>query len=78
MSRFSKLKNAEDRFKQISLTDDYTVEERQEVRNSLEEAKEKNKNESGNFIWKERDSPKRNALGKICQAVTYECIERLT
>ena len=54
MSRLSNLKNAEDRFKKISVT----VEERQDIRNWVEKAKEKNQNESGNFIWKARGSPK--------------------
>ena len=58
MARLSNLKNAEDRFKKISVTDDYTVEERQEIRNWIEKAKVKNQSESGNFIWKARGSPK--------------------
>ena len=58
MSRLSNLKNAEDRFKKISVTEDHTVEERQEIRNWVEKAKEKNQNESGNFIWKARGSSK--------------------
>ena len=58
MSRLSNLKKAEDRFKKISITDDYTMEERQEIRRFVDEAKKKNNNENGNFYWRVRGSPK--------------------
>ena len=58
MSRLSNLKDAEDRFKKISVTDDYTVEERQEIKCWVDKAKEKTESEDGKFVWKVRGSQK--------------------
>ena len=58
MAKLSNLKQAEDRFKKVCVTDDYTLEERQEIRSWVGEAKVKNRNENGNYIWKARGSPK--------------------
>ena len=54
MSRLANLKNAEERFKRISVTEDYTMEERNEIRKWFEKAKEKNQEESSKIIWKAR------------------------
>ena len=43
MMRLSNLKDAEERFKKISITDDYTLEERQEIKSWVDKAKEKNR-----------------------------------
>ena len=58
MSRLPNLKNAEERFKRISVTEDYTMEERNEIRKWVEKAKEKNQDESSKIIWKARGTPK--------------------
>ena len=58
MSRLPNLKCADDRFRKISITDDYTIEERQEIRKFVDEAKSKNNNEKGNFYWRVHGSPK--------------------
>ena len=36
MSRLSNLKNSEEKFRKISITDDYTVKEREEIRRWVE------------------------------------------
>ena len=58
MTRLSNLKKAEEKFRRISITDDFTIEERQEIRRFVEEAKQKNAVEEGNFFWRVRGSPK--------------------
>lgn len=58
MSRLVNLKNAEDRFKRISVTDDYTAQEREEIRRWVDKAREKNLDENGQFTWKVRGTPK--------------------
>ena len=58
MSRLSNLKNAEENLKRISVTDDYTIEERAEIRKWIEKAKEHNRDEQGNITWKVRGTPK--------------------
>ena len=58
MKRLSNLKKAEEQFNKISITDDYTLEERQEIKKYVEEAQKKNKTETGNFYWRVRGSPK--------------------
>ena len=58
MSRLSNLKNAEEKFKKISVTEDYTIEERHEIKKWVEKAKEQNQNETSNIIWKVRSNPK--------------------
>ena len=58
MSRRPNLKNAEDRFRKVSGTENYTVEERKEIKKYVEKAKEPNRNETRNIIWKVRGTPK--------------------
>ena len=58
MSRLPNLKNTEDRFKRISITDDYTIQEREEIRRFVEKAKEKSSAENGKFTWKVHGTPK--------------------
>ena len=43
MSRLVNLKNAEDKYRKISIKDDYTLQERLLVKQYLKEADEKNK-----------------------------------
>ena len=59
MNNLNKLKNAEDKFRKISITDDYTNEEREAIKIKVTEAKNKTEVEGGgNFIWRVRGSPK--------------------
>ena len=47
-------------YKTISITEDYTIIERQMIKDWSDKAKEKNKNESpdSKFAWRVRSSPK--------------------
>ena len=56
-------------FRRISVTEDHTIEERQEIRRLVDESKEKNRNET-NGLESERRSKKRLALGEVHQAGT--------
>ena len=58
MSRLTYLKDAEEKFSKISVTYDYTVEERQLIKTWVDKAKEKSEKETENFIWKVRGDPK--------------------
>lgn len=60
MLRLPNLRNAEAHFRKISVTNDYTVEEREEVRRFVDMAKVANDNEpqDSKFIWKVRGDPK--------------------
>ena len=59
MSSLAKLKNATEKFKKISITDDYTFGERQTIKNKVTEARNKTESEGeGNYIWRVRGSPK--------------------
>ena len=57
MSHLPNLKNSEDMFRRISVTEDHTIEERQEIRRLVDESKEKNRNET-NAVWKVRGDQK--------------------
>ena len=57
MSRLVNLKNAEEKFKKLSVKDDYTFEERQIIKIWHQKADEKNKNEN-TTMWKVRGTPK--------------------
>ena len=50
MSRLPNLKNAEDRFNKISVTEDYTVEEREAIRNKVTEARNKTAEGEGKYV----------------------------
>ena len=58
MSRLGRLRGAEDDFKKISVTDDYTVAEREEIRRWVKIANEKNMNGNEGYLWKVRGTPK--------------------
>ena len=61
MSQLGKLKHGPFKFKRISITDDYTQEEREEIRKLVEEARERSKDES-QYVWKVRGSPNASNL----------------
>ena len=53
MTSLGKLKNAVEKFKRISVTDDYTAEERDAIKNKVTEARNKSEVEGkGIYIWK--------------------------
>ena len=59
MSNLSKLKQAPENFRKISVTDDYTEKEREEIRKMVNEAKNKTESQGdGKYIFKVRGSPK--------------------
>ena len=59
MSNLSKLKQAPENFRKISVTDDYTEKEREEIRKMVNEAKNKTESRGdGKYIFKVRGSPK--------------------
>ena len=59
MENLNKLKNAPEKLRNISVTDDYTKEERQIIRSKVDEATKKTQEEGdGKYIWKVRGSPK--------------------
>ena len=64
MSNLGRLKNGPIMLRKISITDDYTQDEREEIRRWVAEAKERSRNESG-YVWKVRGSPNANNLRLI-------------
>ena len=64
----NKLKTSENKFKQISITDDHTIEERKKIKEKIEEANQKNQEEdvqSKNFMYKVRGPPWNLKIKKI-------------
>ena len=57
MARLGNLKNAEDAFRKVSIRDDYTLEEREMVREYVKNAEAKNAEENTQE-WKFRGTPK--------------------
>jgi len=58
MSRLGRLRNASEQFKKIRVTDDYTMEEREEIKRWVILANESNKNVTKDYAWKVRGTPK--------------------
>ena len=68
MARLGNLKNAEPIYKSLSVRDDYTIEERELIKEWLMKADNKNK-ENNTQAWKVRGTPrKRPSLGENHQA----------
>ena len=57
MMRLSNLKNADQKFKRISVKDDYTFEEREEIKRYQKQVDEKNQSDN-TTCWKLRGNPK--------------------
>ena len=58
MSRLCNLKDADEIYRKLSIRDDYTIE-REEIREWVNKAEERNKNENTqSYVWKVRGSPK--------------------
>ena len=59
MSNLNKLKQASEKLRKVSVTDDYTIKEREEIKKNVEEAKSKTELEgNGKYVFKVRDTPK--------------------
>ena len=57
MAKLWKLKHGPEKFQKISVTEDYTQEERKEIKRWVDEAKERTKKGDG-YVWKIRGSPR--------------------
>ena len=57
MGKLNKLKNKEE-FSGVSVTEDYTIAERELIREFNQTAKNKNSVEDPNYVWKVRGNPK--------------------
>ena len=57
MARLANLRNADDRYKRISIKEDYMWEEIQQIRERVTKVEEKNKEEQTSD-WKVRGNPK--------------------
>ena len=57
MARLGSLKNAEDIYRQLSVRDDYTIEERNQIKEWVKKADQKNRDENTQS-WEVRGSPK--------------------
>ena len=57
MESLFKLKRADEKFRNISVTHDMTRQERLESKKLIAEAKEKQEQESGEYIWRVRGAP---------------------
>lgn len=57
MESLYKLKNANAYFRQLSVTHDMTKNERSEIQKKVEEAKQKESEETGEYIWRVRGAP---------------------
>ena len=58
MSKLWMLKNVRTRFKKMSITNDYTLEERNMIKKCVEEAKRRNTSEMSEYQWKVRGTPR--------------------
>ena len=59
MSRLCNLKNADEIYRKLSIRDDYTIEEREEIRESVNKAEQRNKIENTqSYVWKLRGAQK--------------------
>ena len=58
MSSLWRLKNGPEKFRKISITDDYTQEERREIKRWVDEAKRRTQEIDDGYVWKVRGSPR--------------------
>ena len=58
MSSLWRLKNGPEKFRKISITDDYTQEERREIKRWVDEAKRRTQEVDDGYVWKVRGSPR--------------------
>lgn len=65
MESLNKLKDAEPKFKNVSIAHDLTASERTECKNLVEEAKKKQTEETGEYLWRVRGPPGQLKLVKL-------------
>jgi ribonuclease HII/ribosomal protein L37AE/L43A len=65
MQSLSKLRNSDTKFKSLSVTHDLTKAEREECKTLVEEAKKKQSEESGEFLYRVRGNPGQLKIIKI-------------
>ena len=58
MSSLWRLKHGPEKFRRISITEDYTQDERQEIKRWVEEAKSRTQDSEDGYKWKVRGSPR--------------------
>ena len=58
MSSLWRLKNGPEKFRRISVTEDYTQEERHEIKRWVDEAKRRTQEVDDGYVWKVRGSPR--------------------
>ena len=58
MSSLWRLKHGPEKFRRISITEDYTQDERQEIKRWVEEAKIRTRDNEDGYEWKVRGSPR--------------------
>ena len=57
MENLAKLRDADEKFKKLSITHDLTKSERTECKKLVEEAKRKQSEEQGEYYWRVRGAP---------------------
>lgn len=67
METLYKLRQAEDKFRGISVTHDFTKTERAECKNLVEEARKKQQEEQGEYLWRVRGLPGQLKIIKLCK-----------
>ena len=71
MSNLNKLKQASEILRKVSVTDDYTVKEREEIKKQVEEAKSKTELEGdGKYVFKVRGTQKRPCFRRFTMTIT--------
>ena len=68
MESLYKLKSAADKFRQISVAHDFTKKEREDCKVLVQQAKEMQNNESGEFLWRVRGPPGNLKVVKLKKA----------
>ena len=58
MSKLWMLKNLKMKFAKVSITNDYTIDEKEMIKEYVQEANERNAKESKGYKWKVRGTPK--------------------
>ena len=71
MKRLPNLKTAADKFKKVSVTLDYTIDERNLIKKYLNDAKKANEDEPSNskYEWKVRGDPKNGLVTRFLRRV---------
>ena len=68
MSKLWMLKNIRTKFKKLSITQDYTQDERKIIKSYVEEAKKRNMSDTIGYKWKVRGTPRQGmSLIKIAK-----------